>query len=200
MMCMCVCVCVKYFEPLGNVHWVMIPFRVLLTMSIYTKLSLLLLQENVRASTMVHSLFQEYIVYYIRAYSTLNDFKIHIHVGHFPEPHTITDNKVNSHNYCSEIVPRDSFILSKFSKTSSMSLRMVSTSQGSGGIKEATSGEMTGVLVNRVRDCSGESPMALPNIHSQRMLWNCNGRKNAKMNYAPCVPACTNYSCRLLYL
>ena len=136
----------------------------------------------------------ENIVYYIRAYSTLKEFKIHIHVGHFPEPHTITDNKVNSHYYCSEIVPRDSFILSKFSKTSSMSLRMVSTSQGSGGIKEATSGETTGVLVNRARDCSGESPMALPNIHSQRMLWNCNDRKNtiSVNHYIHLV--CTSYS------
>ena len=124
---------------------------------------------------------------------TLNEFKIHIH-GAFPWTTTITDNKVNSGYYCSEIVPRDSFILSKFSKTSSMSLRMVSTSQGSGGIKEATSGEMTGVLVNRARDCSGESPMALPNIHSQRMLWNCNDRKNtiSVNHYIHLV--CTSYS------
>ena len=101
--------------------------------------------------------------------------------GHFPLNHN--NCKVTSGYYFSEIVPRDSFRLSKFSKTSSMSLRMASTSQGSGGIKEATSEDMAGVSVNRARDCSGERPMALPNMHSQRMLWNCNSKKIHKMNY-----------------
>ena len=58
-----------------------------------------------------------------------------------------------------------------------MSLRMAATSQGSGGIRETTLGEMAGVSMNRARDRSGERPMALPNMHSQMMLWNCSNQK-----------------------
>jgi len=82
------------------------------------------------------------------------------------------------------MLPRDSFRVSKFSKTSSIFLRMVATSQGSGGIWEITLGEMAGVSMNRARDCSGERPMALPNMHSQMMLWNCSIKRKQHYTFS----------------
>ena len=159
----------------------------------------MLLQENVWPSTTVHPLFWEYcLLYYIRVYSTLNE---KIHGGHFPEPHQLLIKKLIQVTTARKLF-QEIHLYCPSSRKLHLCLWEWSPHPRS--------------LVGSRRPPQGKWQVSLwtePETAQEKARWLCQtytprgcygtamaGKIPRWTMHHVYLPACTNYSCRLLYL